>query len=104
MKDYPTEEELKRIELFDLSKEGVDNFIDFLESIIWNPDWCFKLSGKRVLRIQFHTGGWSGNESIINSLQKNFIFWSMCWRRHDVGGHYWFEIKRKLFNTVKQKY
>jgi transcriptional regulator with XRE-family HTH domain len=40
---------------------------------------------------QVATGGWSGNESIIRALQKNTLFWSMCWQLSKKGGYYEFK-------------
>ncbi len=39
------------------------------------------------------TGGWSGNESVIASMEKNFAFWIVCWQQSKKGGHYWFKVK-----------
>lgn len=40
--------------------------------------------------IDVSTGGWSGNESIIEALQENRIFWAMSWVHSIRGGHYRF--------------
>ena len=41
------------------------------------------------------TGGWSGNEEILSSLQNNSMFWLMCWMQSKRGGHYQFKVKKK---------
>lgn len=38
------------------------------------------------------TGGWSGNESIIDAMQSNFMFWSMCWQMSRRGGLFFFKL------------
>lgn len=85
---YPTEEELDYIKNYDLIQGNVKELLDYIEERWWMSDWGFHLTGKRVLRLQLSTGGWSGNESIIDALQSNFVFWSMYWRKTVRGGHY----------------
>lgn len=41
--------------------------------------------------IELHTGGWSGNEEIIEVLKAS-MFWCMYWRKSERGGHYYFEL------------
>jgi len=72
---YPTEKELETIRSWDLAKQPV---IDLLEHIrqCWNwadgPGWHgYYLTGKRVLRLELHTGGWAGNEAVIDALQES---------------------------------
>jgi len=98
MGDYPTDAELLEIEKWDFTKRPVKDFVEAIR-VIWKyaDVGYFKLSGKNILRLQLHTGGWSGNESIIEAIEKNFIFWTMCWARSDRGGHFWFEIILKNF-------
>lgn len=42
--------------------------------------------------VQVSTFGWSGNESLIGAMERNFILWSMHWVQSRRGGHYIFEI------------
>ena len=88
---YPREEELKTIAEWDFGKKPVTDLLDYVRRL-WKYDDRFVLTGKKVLRLYLSTGGWSGNESIIRALRQNSIFWYMFWRKHTVGGHYWFRI------------
>lgn len=99
---YPTEDELDQIEQWD--HEDPKGLMEFIrEDLWWEPDWGFKLTGKKVLKLALHTGGWSGNESIIGALQRN-MFWMLYWQRSDRGGHYYFRITKPKENTdVKDK-
>lgn len=40
------------------------------------------------------TGGWSGNESIIDALNGNAAFWGLCWRSSERGGRFVFDLSR----------
>lgn len=98
-KDYPAESELRKIQKWDFSKQPVGRLLDFVESIWHWPEWGFKkyvnyckFSGKKCIKLELHTGGWSGNEQIIEALQKTKMFWFLYWELSKRGGHYFFEI------------
>src|SRR3990167_5628831 len=93
MSDYPSSDDLRFIKEFDLLKNHPDLLLECLKNIWHWGEPYFSLKGKRILRLELHTGGWSGNEEIIAALEKNFIFWTMYWKKHEVGGHYYFRIK-----------
>lgn len=42
-------------------------------------------------RIEIATGGWSGNESVIQAMRQH-IFWSILWRSSHRGGLHVFDI------------
>lgn len=90
---YPDEQDLIKIKEWDLLKQGVDGLLDLVEE---NTNWAdrqIERTGKRVIRYVYHTGGWSGNEDVIEALRLNFMFWSMYWLKTTRGGHYYFKIK-----------
>jgi len=98
---YPTDDELKTIRDWDFAKNSVQDFLDFIHSC-WHwadgPGWYgYDLTGKRILRLELHTGGWSGNEEVIVAMKNNGIFWLICWEKSVRGGHYYFRVVLKNF-------
>ena len=85
---YPTDSELDQIKRFEPMQ-----FMDMMRFIreIWNYEdigyWQ-----KRGRTYWLHTGGWSGNESIIEAMIENRMFWCVCWVSSKRGGHYRFHI------------
>lgn len=82
----PTDESLEQIKSFKGSHSVLLKEITFL----------FDKYGKceaegNTWRIS--TGGWSGCESVIRALQKNLLFWSVCWKFSKRGGYYEFETE-----------
>ena len=90
---YPTDKFLKYVKNYDLSKKSIKTLMDDIESEWWMPSWGWKQT-RRKDRIIFEvsTGGWSGNEDIIEALQKNELFWCFMFEQSRVGGHYIFSI------------
>jgi hypothetical protein len=109
---YPSEESLEAIKKWDLiddTHKKVHALLDFVEALWEYPErfsWYKSLYRQRYKfiksdgtpdktkyrKLYLSTGGWSGNEDIIESLRLNFIFWSMCWAKSVRGGHYWFIV------------
>ena len=87
---YPTEQQLRTIKNWDLTKQSVSGLLDFVEPLWEYPERFIR----RQHTLYLSTGGWSGNEDIIASLHYNFLFWSMYWRKSQRGGHYWFNDSR----------
>lgn len=84
---YPTEEALQFIENYDIAQDSPEGLIKFIEEIWYHGDWGFIQDGDKL---ELHTGGWSGNEDVIRSLQKTF-FWTFFWESSRRGGHYYFD-------------
>jgi len=52
------------------------------------------------MKLELHTGGWSGNEDIIEALKKSY-FWIFYWEKSVKGGHYYFTISSLKKTTEK---
>ena len=89
---YPTDDELDKIEAWDIVEDGSLALVEYIRER-WQYADCgyFKVSGKRVKKVELHTGGWSGNEDIIRFLKRQNMFWIMFWRKSERGGHYYFK-------------
>lgn len=90
---YPTEEALGYIKNYDILNQPIKKLIEFIQEL-WSYKDFFILRGKKTLTLELHTGGWSGNESIIQALAENILFWSMYWEKSVRGGHYYFKITK----------
>lgn len=93
---YPSEEMLAKIEQWDAGEGSYNDLMRFIK-----PYWKYSSCGywsetkyeSKGIEYSISTGGWSGNEDIIRALQKNPIFWSLCWIQSRRGGHYIFKVK-----------
>ncbi len=89
---YPTDEALKMIENWDVFAHKQE-FIDYLESL-WSQDFNYNGAGYQDKLLRLSTGGWSGNEDIIQAMRKNTMFWLFAWEQSRRGGHYIFDMSR----------
>jgi hypothetical protein len=96
---YPTSDELRRLRKWpDSDPVGLLLFV----KSIWNyGEWGFKMTGTRVIKAELHTGGWSGNETIIEHLEKKHI-WYFSWMKSTRGGHYYLRVEPRLFTGLKR--
>lgn len=98
---YPTDAALERIRTW--PHDDFSGLLEFVESIWWLDgewgvwDWENTTDlGRPITRHKLATGGWSGNESIIEAMHKNIIFWLMCWESSRRGGLHTFTTPRSL--------
>jgi len=91
---YPTEETLKAIRLWPIRNNfNVRELLKYCQKAWAYPNYFKKPQGIGRERYRdISTAGWSGNESIIQALEENKIFWIFCWLRSERGGHYRFLI------------
>ena len=94
---YPTDEYLKWIEEYDFTKYCLRSFLHAIFE-----GWNHGTLGYRVHRthkgyrkLELHTLGWSGNESIIQAIEDNRFFFLVYWYKTERGGHYYFNIPVK---------
>ena len=83
---YPTDDELEIIRTW---KENYKELMDYVCHIWHWSDMARKVGSNNWT---FLTGGWSGNEEIIEALKQNILFWTFCWESSVRGGHYKFEV------------
>ena len=77
---YPTEATLATIAKWSYPFDGL---YDYLHAA-WQSDYG-RIFDKSDLT-HFVTGGWSGNESIIEAMRENQLLWSLCWQSSHRGG------------------
>jgi hypothetical protein len=90
---YPTEIALEIIERWHW--DDLQGLFDFIEGIWWMPSfgWHKELNDEGATIYKLATGGWSGNESIMHSLEQNDMIWHLTWVQSRRGGGYIFEVK-----------
>lgn len=87
---YPSDAELKRVEEWPWQ----DGFRPLMAYVF--ARWKYADIGywqQEGDRFAISTGGWSGNEDLIQALEANQMFRSLCaysWRR---GGHYVYDVR-----------
>lgn len=93
---YPTQDFLKWIEEYDTVKGDVFLYIQTILDNWYHGDYGWRI--QRVYRgerkVFISTCGWSGNEDMIEAMQKNYIFWAVSYFSHQRGGHYVFKVKQ----------
>lgn len=98
---YPTDEWLDFIKSYVPNEQiTISEFVDVMLRNGWHgADWGFvlhrKYRGKR--KLELHTGGWSGNEEVIEAIKSNICLthFKMRYVMWKTGGHYYFEYTCK---------
>lgn len=91
MSDYPSEDELKQIR--EWAVDDPEGWLRFVRSIWWAPEWGWREDSeiddldRPVRRFYVSTGGWSGNEDIIEAMEHT-VLWYVIWQQSRRGGHY----------------
>lgn len=85
---YPTEEALERIRTWPAT--DLRGMMAFVRELWAYPEYWHESERDGKTVIAMSTAGRSGNESLIEAMQENRIFWLICWQSHRRGGHYEF--------------
>ena len=99
--EYPSDQALRFIRKYDVLKEPIEDLVHFIIQEWWMPDWGCKFRGRHF---ELHTGGWSGNESLIGAAERNIMFWMMCWVKSVRGGHFYFEIPENMTLRARRRH
>lgn len=94
---YPDERALEYIDEYDVTLAPATELWRFIEGT-WNDQYGLfnkvsSFDGAEGTFIHMSTGGWSGNEEIIQAMRNNKWFWATQWVQSKRGGHYVFEVK-----------
>jgi hypothetical protein len=95
---YPTEEFLEFIKNYiPDSSFPISKFIELLKEVWWISDSLIEVivDSEQNIELILHTGGWSGNKSIISAILDNMYLThgAMRYYQWNVGGHYRFKVK-----------
>ena len=97
---YPTDEELEIIKNWELNGASLAESLAAIMTHI-RPMWRYSDCGywrEEEGLYNIHTGGWSGNESLVGALMGNQTFWIIFWKQSEVGGHYIFATSEAWHN------
>lgn len=96
---YPEDHELDKI------KSWTDDFPALMRYV--HDRWQYADVGfwtEKNGLYEISTGGWSGNESLIDAMQYNSVFWVTWWVSSRRGGHFVFaDPKRRNFIDLSEK-
>ena len=90
---YPADDTLECVAALNPVENNPYEIVDYIFSI-WHWGEMMGKFDRETGCFEISTGGWSGNESIIDALKKSF-FWVMYWYQSRTGGHYWFRVRRR---------
>lgn len=117
MSTYPTDKQLHHIEDWYIPKQGLQEFIYYIQSLWSHPFeiWTDRSWGYRIYRSWNHslkksimvlsvsTEEKPVNKAIISSMKQNRYFWDSFWVSSHQGGHYRFEFPLIEWNANIKK-
>jgi hypothetical protein len=88
---YPTKADLKRIKTW--PHEDLRGLFDFILALWTYPEYAGFQATPDGTEYHLATGGWSGNESILDALHANRAAWAIAWVSSRRGGTHVFELR-----------
>ena len=99
---YPTNNYLKWIEFYDVSKHSLSNLMNVILG-----NWMHEKSGytlwgehKGYRVLELSTLGDPGNELVIKAMKDNLFIFPLYWLKEERGGHYWFSIPVEMTEGI----
>lgn len=84
---YPTEASLATLTAWDIHDPL--GWVEFARKGWRYGDDYFKVDQRNGrVRVDFSTGGWSGNEDIVGAMKANVVLWIITWQESRRGGHF----------------
>lgn len=101
---YPVTQTL--VEIRTWNPTDIAGVFNFIESAWNNVGKVTELEGGKI---EFVTGGWSGNEDLIAALKENDLIWSLSWLASKRGGYHRFikyhkNVEKYVSTIVDEKY
>ena len=91
----PTQEALRTIETWSAEKP-VKELFAFIKKLWHRADTAWvETSSDGVTTYTLSTGDWNSNESIIEAMKRNNLFWQLHWHQSTRGGHYVFTAREQ---------
>lgn len=87
---YPDDDFLFTIQEWPI--QSMDDCRKLLDYAIQGWRWKDSYTDIDGDRYVLSTGGWSGNEDIVDALRENWMFWQLCWFSSRRGGRFVFDV------------
>ncbi len=91
---YPDDTEIETIRTWATDYNALMEYVRELWKYAKEGFWTKTIDDEGDITYVIATGGWSGNESIIEALEENMMFWLMTWQMSRRGGQFTFVVNK----------
>lgn len=91
MSTYPDDETLQKIK--EWSFEDIRGWFDFIEMVLPEYGSFTRDADCPYKTTKIATGGWSGCESIMAAMRRNYVCWGLTWQSSHRGGLFVFTLE-----------